>query len=216
MSGSSINYSDRSDDNSIILDTEDIIPDEDEEYLIEEDNSLGELESNPDKYFNEDEALEDEDNESFVENPFTITNTKTKNKNLFLTKEKLFYNRMSRNEYIQLNCHLALLYSKGLYPQLKDKKYLDNFEEVNIETLSLLSLLKQQSNIFCLKEDSIYNVSNYPINDLINNFKYYYKYQKEYDFIYKTKVIEEDLPNLIKNLDNIRITKEEINDCIEL
>lgn len=154
--------------------------------------------------------------ESITDNTKIIVDIDLKKK-----KHKLFYNKMSRLEYISILCDLTQLYKGGmssLVPELTELQ--DNYEYCNEETLAVITILKLRSNMCCVKgggnNKNIMSVNNYPIDDVILNFKYYYPYMSEIPYIYKQDPLKKYFPTIIKNINNINITEEERLECMSI
>lgn len=212
------------------------------EYQYDENISLEELNSRPDNYLdseNMDDEFESLD-EDITFQDFTEQELNKNKKNVYFLfgesfniqtvkhiKDKEYYNSMSRLEFITLLTYLTDLIKKGMTPKINCPLVFENYEYCNEETAALILLLTNNTSLY-VKKDIYYNpnpnpknnpillnVSNYPIEDVINNFKYYYNYMKEHKYCFKIEILNKLFPNIIKNIDSFVVTREEIDECLQ-
>lgn len=204
------------------------------------DESNDELSSLGDKYIsdNEDEEeitttkeLEKEDIEDeniisdYLDDIYEVNESKIpetkiinyKNEKIDLTKVKNYkknieFNKMCNLEFISHACNITYLLKYGAIPTIPNKEVFDNYEYCNEETLAFITILKKSSGMFVEKEGKLYDISKYPIEDVIRCFKYYYKIVENIPFIIRSKILNDLFPNIIKNKLSNNITLEEIDE----
>lgn len=208
---------------------------DDDEYEYEDNSSIDELDS---KAYIDIDVVENESpselqtvsdissisiDRTVKKGQLSLYNEKFSLNHIKNVKDKEFYNSMSKIEFVTALCYLTDLLKRGMTPLINIPKIHDNYEVCNEETMAVILLLKNKSNLFSKKDNSIddkkntllLNISNYPIQDVIIIFKYYYKYMAEIDYVFKEDILKELFPNIIQNINNNDVTKEEIDDCLK-
>lgn len=210
-------------------DDSDLLPDD--EYDIEIDSEIKELDSDADEYFDTEVAEENSDeifslsepvnsvsileDKNTKESIIKISDKKIDINKLKKYKEIHFYNKLSQLEFITALCYLTNLFKLDMKSSLEIPELVNNYDYCNEETLALITILKNKTKLYTAKENKLYNFSNYPIKDCILLFKYFWVYLKEFKMIIKSQVIMDLFPNIIKNIDSKEVTEEEINDCLK-
>lgn len=204
--------------------SDDDIPDDSELYDISEDYM--ELSETGDHFLDEDYIVEDtsglefqEESETLeIESSDTLRSDTIKDKNL---KEKLYYNRLNKLEFLGLFTNVVTLIKNGAYfnipkhLEFNNLNYIDSYENFTEETLALIVIMTLNTNMFSVKRGKVYNVSNYPIEDYIHIFKHYLPYFMDHPNIYRIETLKKYFPNIFENMFSKKITENEIKDCIK-
>jgi hypothetical protein len=184
------------------------------DYLIDEEIDIndGETEITSDETFSYEKTLPDE----IIDTTNRDMSDKKMFKSLKQFKEKEYYNRMEKSKFIASWIAMTKLLKMGATPYISIPELHDNYEYCNEETLALIHIMAGKSNLYTNKQDRIYNEANYPPKDVINCFRYFYKYLQDNKSIIKLEPLLKYFPTIIKNLDSIIVTKEEIDECINI
>lgn len=128
--------------------------------------------------------------------------------------KKLFYNTMSRNEYLGIKIQAVTIYKEGglsLCNLFSDLTKIQ-FPEYTPEFIALVSLMKGKTAIKSKKSNELYDVASYPIDDRINHFKYYWSLVYKHNELYRPNLLRKIFPKIIENVDKLEISDEEIKE----